>query len=605
MAPLSKETADISTPAGDSAASEPSASTKQASNPARSDALSLDIPVKVHGSRVTQVVLNTTPHTEPFEEQTSTMIIFPQGAVLRMSTAVDSGQMLVLTNLRTRQDAICRVVKARPFSNQQAYVEIEFTHKQPGYWGVHFPSEDAATPGKEAAPAPAGSSEAKQRPVPPPVTPSSSAPSARQTYSPGKTNMPAQPPPRPATPPRVAAAHPPVADGKPEKVEPLATTPSPADGAVSAETKEAASVAEKKSGTLIPFPSPQQPPPPALPSMNELQGDSQPQTFLAQAEESAEDIASFSETAPRSTSAYSGGFARSHDRPASSGALGVRVDASAVSKLHSEAVEPRQNWVVIVLCIALLFVGLAGGIFLLHHRSAGTTSAAVHAPAPSSPMQPADTPLGEPLFAEAAQPSSPPTAAPSPASTHVTPNIKTLSKSPVGPERPVSPAQQQPTLKVVPDMSSTLTAHPVARKSKIKEGAEMALSVPGEVAPATPKSDSLTGILASGENAAPPPPEVTPEIPAKVGGQVKEPRLISSVLPVYPVIAKTAGIQGDVVIEAVIDKSGTPTNLKLISGPAMLRQAALAALRRWKYEPSRLNGEPIAVKMLVTIKFRR
>ena len=111
----------------------------------RADAVSLDVPVKVHGSRVTEVVRGVTPHTEPFEEETSTMIVFPHGGVVRMATAVNVGQMLVLTNQRTSQDAICRVVKVRAYSNMQAYVEVEFTHRQLGYWGVHFPADDEET----------------------------------------------------------------------------------------------------------------------------------------------------------------------------------------------------------------------------------------------------------------------------------------------------------------------------------------------------------------------------------------------------------------------------------------------------------------------------
>ncbi len=116
-----------------------------------SEAVSLEIPIKVHGSRVTEVVLGTTPHTEPFEEQSTTMIVFAQGGVLKMSTPVTSGQMMVLTNLKTRQDVICRVLKVRNNPNLQSYVEIEFTHPQPGYWGVFFPSDDSEQASRPAA----------------------------------------------------------------------------------------------------------------------------------------------------------------------------------------------------------------------------------------------------------------------------------------------------------------------------------------------------------------------------------------------------------------------------------------------------------------------
>src|ERR1700679_3192447 len=154
MAPLTRDTVEAASSAAEASSSSRGASPKaEPAGHLRSDAVSLEVPVKVHGSRVTEVAREITPHTEPFEEQTSTMIVFPQGAVIRMSTSVNVGQMLVVTNLKSRQDAICRVVKVRTFSNLQGYVEVEFTHKQPGYWSVYFPSEGPATANKQAHPA--------------------------------------------------------------------------------------------------------------------------------------------------------------------------------------------------------------------------------------------------------------------------------------------------------------------------------------------------------------------------------------------------------------------------------------------------------------------
>src|ERR1700679_2547862 len=153
MAPLTKDTVEAASSAAEASSSSRGASPKaEPAGHLRSDAVSLEVPVKVHGSRVTEVVRDVTPHTEPFEEQTSTMIVFPQGAVIRMSTTVSVGQMLVVTNQKSRQDAICRVVKVRTFSNLQGYVEVEFTHKQPGYWNVYFPSEGPPTSAKPTQP---------------------------------------------------------------------------------------------------------------------------------------------------------------------------------------------------------------------------------------------------------------------------------------------------------------------------------------------------------------------------------------------------------------------------------------------------------------------
>ncbi|MGC2294742.1 MAG: hypothetical protein WA450_22525, partial [Candidatus Acidiferrales bacterium] len=157
MAPLTKDSVEVANPGGEAAVQQPQAGAPAKPAAAggghlRADAVSLEVPVKVHGSRVTEVARGVAPRTEPFEEETSTMIVFPQGAVLRMSTAVSASQMLVVTNLKTRQDAICRVLKVRTFSNMQGYVEVEFTHKQPGYWGAIFPGEGPAPSIPAAAP---------------------------------------------------------------------------------------------------------------------------------------------------------------------------------------------------------------------------------------------------------------------------------------------------------------------------------------------------------------------------------------------------------------------------------------------------------------------
>ena len=86
---------------------------------------------------------------------------------------------------------------------------------------------------------------------------------------------------------------------------------------------------------------------------------------------------------------------------------------------------------------------------------------------------------------------------------------------------------------------------------------------------------------------------------------MKEAKLLSSVNPVYPIAAKEAGVQGDVVINAVIDKSGRVRQMKVASGPVLLRQAALNAMREWRYSPSTLDGQPIDGQVVVTLQFRR
>jgi TonB family protein len=87
-------------------------------------------------------------------------------------------------------------------------------------------------------------------------------------------------------------------------------------------------------------------------------------------------------------------------------------------------------------------------------------------------------------------------------------------------------------------------------------------------------------------------------------GKVSRGVLLYQVAPVYPAMARTARVQGAVVLEAVIDKQGNVAELKVISGHPMLTQAALDAVKQWKYEPYRLNGEPVTVDTTITVNFQ-
>src|ERR1700674_588078 len=101
---------------------------------------------------------------------------------------------------------------------------------------------------------------------------------------------------------------------------------------------------------------------------------------------------------------------------------------------------------------------------------------------------------------------------------------------------------------------------------------------------------------------APPPPRKG--APLRVGGRVRPPKAIVQVHPEYPPLARQTRIQGQVQIDAILDEQGNVIEMKIISGPPLLYQAALDALKKWKYEPTYLNDQPIAVQMIVTITFQ-
>ena len=115
----------------------------------------------------------------------------------------------------------------------------------------------------------------------------------------------------------------------------------------------------------------------------------------------------------------------------------------------------------------------------------------------------------------------------------------------------------------------------------------------------------LGGILGgTGHAPAPPPPKPVHKGPYRVGGRVQAPKLIQEIQPTYPPLAKQARIQGDVVIDSVIDTQGHVTEMKVMSGSPLLVEAAEQALAQWKYQPTLLNGQPVAVDMLVTLHFQ-
>ncbi len=103
---------------------------------------------------------------------------------------------------------------------------------------------------------------------------------------------------------------------------------------------------------------------------------------------------------------------------------------------------------------------------------------------------------------------------------------------------------------------------------------------------------------------APPPAE--PEGPVRfiVGGNITEPEKLSGPVPVYPEAARRARIQGVVVLECIIGKDGAVREAKVLRGlPLGLTEAAVDAVKKWKFKPSTLNGKPVEVLYILTVRF--
>jgi protein TonB len=91
----------------------------------------------------------------------------------------------------------------------------------------------------------------------------------------------------------------------------------------------------------------------------------------------------------------------------------------------------------------------------------------------------------------------------------------------------------------------------------------------------------------------------------RVGGAIVKPEVIRRVQPVYTEIARRARLQGVVIVEAIIDKTGDVTNVRVLKAlPMGLDQAAVEAVTKWKFRPATLNGRPVNVYFVLTINFQ-
>ena len=90
----------------------------------------------------------------------------------------------------------------------------------------------------------------------------------------------------------------------------------------------------------------------------------------------------------------------------------------------------------------------------------------------------------------------------------------------------------------------------------------------------------------------------------RVAARIEEGMIVSRTIPTYPIIARTMGVQGTVVLAATISKAGTIENLRVMSGPVTLQRAALDAVKTWRYKPYMLDGEPVEVETSVEVVFK-
>src|ERR1700733_2894856 len=204
-----------------------SSPTRRPGESPRQQSVCIEIPVTVHGSRSSSVSLNNNQAAKPFLEETRTMIVFPSGAVLRLTESVSEGQILILKNPRVKQEVACRVVSSKTNASAKGYVEVEFFQAAPGFWGITFPA--ASSSPAEPAPVAPQPRQARVEPSaskpaffqPPAAAPKPVAPVAPVISKPA-------PVPTPATPPARVSESPATESLVSELFEPESPAPTPA-----------------------------------------------------------------------------------------------------------------------------------------------------------------------------------------------------------------------------------------------------------------------------------------------------------------------------------------------------------------------------------------
>jgi protein TonB len=760
MAPIAKEN-ELLFATSETAPRPSSTAPVPADNAVKPQPVALEVPVTVNGARTVE----GSDKREPFSETTKTVLIFGSGAVIRLASSVTPGQLLFLTNEKTKKEVVCQVVKSKNYRNVSGYVELEFTESVVGFWGMRFPG-DRLSPSSQpvvnslpavgspvatvAPPAPrpvapkidppaanVAPKIIEQKPAPPPTAvrnpepkPSESkfvAPPAPIIAAPVAPQPPAPVAHVPATPaslmPDLAVDAPPVKPSAPiSSTFDLPRNPE-APASIFAEPSQVSTVLPAVDvASLFDAPEPNLPsqvPPPASPAIDPATEALKQQTARLQAQlsnmlfveepaakptqnlpaapvvinpqlvnaaakvlqvakiESAPSPVPPAEPAriapppPRRSMldeeqmkipSWLEPLARNAAAPASTQELIEREKskrlaeqlpleeiaseaAGAVneeplivvqapnfgSELSIDANEPvaesgsRKSGkgfrIAAIAAGALLLAG--AGVWYFRQPSSGIHSGPVSAatkPAPALSV-PAETlqPQGNAAL-QVSSPAQTASALPAGSPSQTNPNANSAGLQPAG--ATLSPVNNK---QVIPnpqrsDSSPEASAlsQPVAPQPK--------KSALGEVRLATPKvtqrgnsqdggqgaagleitndqPESTDGALGAGLAANSSQP-AAPAPPLPVGGDVKSAKLISSVSPVYPALAKGQHVSGDVRIDALIDAAGHVTTMKVVSGPTLLHQAAMDALRQWKYQPASLDGKPVSMHLTVTIQFR-
>ena len=548
-----------------------------------------------------------------FSEETSTVLVFKDGAVIRLEAPVSIGQLLFLTHKQSNQEVVCQVLKKKAITTTSSYVELQFTEECPDYWGVSFTQEEKSAPefkAVEQVQAEAVTAQEPETPVAPhtaedvdqlkrevdalreqlaaalqktnaadeaaareaarakeAMTPQVSVPRLKEELAPVN-----EPTPVPAAPPTPAKAE------EPELLMPSA--------------KKHNEPARPIVGMSLPVWKMEKSPEEQL---LEEEGVVQAKAKAAAEAEAAKKAAVAAREAEELLPKPALDFSKA---PTKSGAAG---QVSSPEPVYAPKVSKSRLVTLSVILVLLIVGGAWYGKWWQYlplgkktivataapakkpsvARNAGAASkSAAASPAPAPPTNDSAS------AANATSTSTTPTDA---TSTGATPTNGTNSGGPA----PNAAAPNVPVLGAAEKKSDGPAA-----------SAESASAPPEETAaePAVKKSSSREK---AAEKRAKTQAKEQPSVAeaASDEGPLVAAKLLKTASPVYPPDAMRNYITGDVKAEVVVKASGRVGEVKVISGPQALREAAVEALRQYEYAPATQGGKAVESKAVEVVKF--
>jgi len=585
------------------------ASGREGSGTPRPNPVALEVPVNATGAKAS----GGSGSRDLFSEETSTVLVFKDGAVIRLEAPVSIGQLLFLTHKQSNQEVVCQVLKKKAITTTSSYVELQFTEECPDYWGVSFTQEEKSAPefkAVEQVQAEAVTAQEPETPVAPhtaedvdqlkrevdalreqlaaalqktnaadeaaareaarakeAMTPQVSVPRLKEELAPVN-----EPTPVPAAPPTPAKAE------EPELLMPSA--------------KKHNEPARPIVGMSLPVWKMEKSPEEQL---LEEEGVVQAKAKAAAEAEAAKKAAVAAREAEELLPKPALDFSKA---PTKSGAAG---QVSSPEPVYAPKVSKSRLVTLSVILVLLIVGGAWYGKWWQYlplgkktivataapakkpsvARNAGAASkSAAASPAPAPPTNDSAS------AANATSTSTTPTDA---TSTGATPTNGTNSGGPA----PNAAAPNVPVLGAAEKKSDGPAA-----------SAESASAPPEETAaePAVKKSSSREK---AAEKRAKTQAKEQPSVAEAASGEgpLVAAKLLKTASPVYPPDAMRNYITGDVKAEVVVKASGRVGEVKVISGPQALREAAVEALRQYEYAPATQGGKAVESKAVEVVKF--